>query len=63
MNCSPTEVAIDLTAPSLEEGSLIKKPFYQPNADFLLENPQEITNQIKFKNLTKLIFFSLGAIW
>ena len=29
-----------------QNGSLIKTQFYQPNGDFLLENPQEITNQI-----------------
>ena len=29
-----------------QNGSLNKNPFYQPNGDFLLENPEEITNQI-----------------
>jgi hypothetical protein len=29
-----------------QEGSLVRKPFLQPNAKFLLENPEEITKQV-----------------
>ena len=29
-----------------QEGSLVTKPFYQPNSEFLLENPEVITDQI-----------------